>query len=50
MPWGEQPEIVYNNNEVTIADENTRGVTINLNFLSQTFKYKVILYTDGKNA
>jgi negative regulator of sigma E activity len=50
MPQGEQREIVYNNNEVTIVDKNAREVTINLDLLSPTTKYKAILYTEGENA
>ena len=50
MPWGEKPEIIYNNNEVTLTDENAREVTINIEFLSPNKKYKAILYTDGENA
>lgn len=50
MPRGEQREIVNNNNQVTITDENAREVTISLDFLSPTKKYKVILYTDRENT
>ena len=34
----------------SITDENAREVTINLDFLSPSKKYKAILYTDGENA
>ncbi len=34
----------------SITDENAREVSINLDFLAPSQKYKAILYTDGENA